>query len=926
MREINGAQWWKFDFHTHTPASECYGGGPLQEELEKTTAQEWLFNQMKAGLDCIAVTDHNSTQWIGPLRVALAELSDAGAPGFRPLTLFPGLELTASGGVHILAIFDPATSPEKVQSLLGEVRYRGVPGGSDITAEASLTDTLEAIVRCKGLPVLAHVDIRTGAFAELTGNALDQLLRSGAVAAMEVRDAGYRPPQLYTDRKLRWARVLGSDSHHPSGSHGQRYPGSHFTWVKMGTPNLDQLRLALLDGDNLSIKRSDECSLDPNKVEQNYIESLLVSDAARMGRGDPATFAFSPWMNALIGGRGTGKSTAVHFVRACLGRTKRDELRGDDQDNLPFVTFERFMGRSGRAGQSSGVTDSTQAELVLWHEGRRFKVLWQNDGTHEVQRESGGRWERDASQDLDRFGVQVFSQGQLLEMATGDSKPLMELVDAGADTAEVKEEMANLAGRYHTLRSEVRELEQRLESRDRVVAELDDVKAKLGKMEESNHATILKDHQRRGRQKRELESQRSAADECAEAVDGLADSMQLSDLPEGMFGEDDAGVVDAVNELSSVVDEVAHKLCDAAASITAAIAVFSQKTLDGAFGETCSKAKEAYEKLVEELQQQGVHDPSDYGRLVQERQRLEEALKQYDEFTEKKAELENKASSVLHERKAVRRRLTSRRETCLSEQVAKDPHVKIDLEPFGPSGGKSSLNELARLFGWESQEFLKELWSEEDEQESGALADLYGGSTSEVEERLESLKRKLMEGPGPAEQDFGGRLRNSIRKQLESRPALVDELELWFPEDTLAVQYSQKGDGTDFKPIQSGSPGQQSAALLAFVLKRGTNPIILDQPEDDLDNQLIYDLVVEQLRRSKQSRQFIVVTHNPNIVVNGDAEQVHVMEFEHGQCRIRRFGPLQDSDIRDDVCEIMEGGRQAFLNRYRRLERGGSDV
>lgn len=75
-----------------------------------------------------------------------------------------------------------------------------------------------------------------------------------------------------------------------------------------------------------------------------------------------------------------------------------------------------------------------------------------------------------------------------------------------------------------------------------------------------------------------------------------------------------------------------------------------------------------------------------------------------------------------------------------------------------------------------------------------------------------------------------------------------------------------------------GSPGQKSAVILAFILNSGENPLIIDQPEYDLDNNLIYSLVVKSIRKMKSKRQIIIVTHNPNIPVLGDAEGIIVLE------------------------------------------------
>ena len=135
----------------------------------------------------------------------------------------------------------------------------------------------------------------------------------------------------------------------------------------------------------------------------------------------------------------------------------------------------------------------------------------------------------------------------------------------------------------------------------------------------------------------------------------------------------------------------------------------------------------------------------------------------------------------------------------------------------------------------------------------------------------------------------------------------------------MAVSYSKGGLGRDFVSLRNGSAGEKAAALLAFFLAHGSSPLVIDQPENDLDNHLITDLVVKQLRENKARRQVIVVTHNPNIVVNGDAEMVHAMRFENGQCRAKASGPLQEPLVRSEVCEIMEGGKPALTSRYQRL-------
>ncbi|MES2770763.1 MAG: AAA family ATPase, partial [Pseudomonadota bacterium] len=143
------------------------------------------------------------------------------------------------------------------------------------------------------------------------------------------------------------------------------------------------------------------------------------------------------------------------------------------------------------------------------------------------------------------------------------------------------------------------------------------------------------------------------------------------------------------------------------------------------------------------------------------------------------------------------------------------------------------------------------------------------------------------------------------------------ELACWFPEDEITLRYRPK-EGSKYKNIDQASAGQKTAAMLSFLLLHGDEPLLLDQPEDDLDNALVSELVVAQLRKNKARRQLVVVTHNANIVVNADAELVMTMAF-NGQIDLASAGGLQEIFVRQNVCSVMEGGAEAFRQRYKRI-------
>ena len=290
-------------------------------------------------------------------------------------------------------------------------------------------------------------------------------------------------------------------------------------------------------------------------------------------------------------------------------------------------------------------------------------------------------------------------------------------------------------------------------------------------------------------------------------------------------------------------------------------------------------------------------------------------------------------SDVEHSELAkARRKLSEARARFLEETLAENEFVRIRLIPYGenPRAAEQSLREVLNA---EDDRFSADIGGPESALQDGGiieslLVDLPEECPSrqdELENRLNELQAKFAEacsGKGA----FGGRFSNYLKKQFDSSPEYLDRLLTWFPPDSLQVEHRLTGPGSEFRPIGQGSAGQRAAAMLAFLLAYGEDPLVLDQPEDDLDNQLIYGLIVRQIRENKLRRQIIAVTHNPNIVVNGDAEMVHVLGFGNGQCQVLHSHSLQHSEVREQVCLVMEGGREALERRYRRLDAGSGDV
>ena len=915
----NGARWWKCDFHTHTPASKDYGKGRNQTALQERSPKEWLLDYMRAGVDCIAITDHNTGAWIDPVKTALGELASEKPEGFRPLSVFPGVEISVNGGVHLLAILGCDKTTADIDSLLGAVGFHSpCKGSSDAVTTKSFIEVVEAIVSANGLAIPAHVDDADGLF-RLPGTTLQQALNCKGIFAMELRNPAYQKPQLYVSKKLHWAEILGSDSHHPSGIAGQSYPGSHFTWVKMGSPSVEGLRLALLDGE-LSVRRSDQDTDDPNEHAPLALDSIEVSQARYMGCSQNFTIRFNPWFNAIIGGRGTGKSTVVEFLRTALRRN--DELPETLQPE-----FEQYNLVYRDREDSGLLTENASIRVVCRKDSDRFRVQWNPAGDLEpIEQEVNGQWRRAEGDIQQRFPVRIYSQKQVFQLARTPFA-LLKIIDEAPEVGyhAWSEKWKTEESRFLSLRAKAREIRAGLGEEQRLRGELDDVERKLAIFEQSGHTEILKSFQKRKRQQRDVEvweeswtgTEEQLREVAAEIVPDLlaGPSFDSDSAPDRELQERAAKTHDHLDEIRKSVETLASQANEV-------VSEWRKSRDESSWKQSVEAAAQAYQELTENLSREGAGDPAAYGELVQRRQVIEQRLEELDERRKQVDDLNNQADAHLQHLLEIRRELTASRRSFLNSVLSDNPYVQIQVAPYG--AGETVESEFRRLLQREDGTFEKDIGSPND---GGLLGELYkqDDGAEMIEENLLDIKTRITEiasgeyGTGVADRRFATHVGNLP-------PEALDRIDLWFPEDSLEVQYSARGDGQHFRSIQEGSPGQKTAALLAFLLSYGDEPLILDQPEDDLDNHLIYDLIVTQLREIKRHRQVIVVTHNANIVVNGDAELVVALAARGGETQKECEGSLQEQQVRETICAVMEGGRKAFEDRYRRIALEGRHV
>lgn len=910
-------RWWKFDFHTHTPKSNDYGRG--EGTLKSIEPEEWLQKAMESGLDCVVVTDHNSGGWIDVLKAKNKALRDRDTKPvwYRELTIFPGVEITvadSSRRVHLLAVFDPSCGSDKVTGVLGSCGITSGYGDEQNTSTTTgFIETVRKITEAEGVAIPAHIDGSKGLLESVTALTSELEKSLQAVSAAEFCDLHKFDNVEPTLKKAvdRLAKVAGSDAHKPDDI------GRYFSWLKMSRPSIEGLRLALLDHE-FCVKNQPE---DPNRLPDLFLSKLTIKAMRHCGRisGQAFVTRLHPHFNAVIGGRGAGKSTILESIRIA---SRRDQNLATEAPRVK-AELDKFMELS----QNKGVMlNDTEILLEIHRRGRNYQLRWRFDGKGAVlEEEANSVWQEIEAGDLrERFPISIFSQKQINELAS-NPRGLLEVVDRSPEVnrAEWKSRWESVKSQFLQSRERKRELLRQLAGEQQIRAKLEDVKNDLKQYEEKGHGEVLKQYQKRSQQKNGLPDDH-VFNELSSGIRELASSTGLSDFPAHLFDEQDetTAEIKAIHEQTArelkKVSETLGKLADSVDELKSERA----KNISSSQWQQAVQASiDAYKGLLKEYEEKKSSlSISLYGEWVEQRNQLQQQLKKLDSIRRETDATEKQIAESLAKLQGLRVELFEKRKSFLNKVIGASAFVRMELVQYGDVSTLES--EYRSLLNLADGKFVSSVCDSENKQ--GLLWAFNKWEEAKTPEsdlpklisQIKARTYDIARGKGSGNH---GSFDNRLKKLIETQPAIFDQLDAWWPEDMLRVKYSKDTSSGKFDNLEKGSAGQKAAAILAFLLSHGDEPLIIDQPEDDLDNALIYDLIVRQIHENKSRRQLIIVTHNPNIVVNGDSELVHVLKYEGGQVQIDQQGGLEESNIRELICTIMEGGRQAFLKRYRRM-------
>jgi hypothetical protein len=308
------------------------------------------------------------------------------------------------------------------------------------------------------------------------------------------------------------------------------------------------------------------------------------------------------------------------------------------------------------------------------------------------------------------------------------------------------------------------------------------------------------------------------------------------------------------------------------------------------------------ETKKEELDEKGIKDIDNFEVLLEEKESRKQKISELGKVENEIKDLINKKSSVYKSIVGKAKEIALKRKSFLQE-ILKGQNVSISVKPFRDK--EHYVTEFRKIIQRE-HEF--------DGSINHLIDKCFKGKSPEKLKEIHFDLDKLRKDETVV--GYDGHFKRFMRELDDGQ---YDKLKILLPEDEIFAQYKPSGSDT-FRNISNASAGQKTCSILTFILSYGTTPLILDQPEDDLDNHLVYGLIVDRLRKSKENRQLLVVTHNANIPVNGDSEYILAMDSESKYLQIAYEGTIEEKPIKKEICDVMEGGEDAFKLRSQRYE------
>ena len=836
------------------------------------------------GVSVLAITDHNNASGVSTFQEAAVDYN---------ITIFPGFELSSSEGIHVLCIYPLNTNEEQLGRFLGEFGIRETEPSSALSSK-SFGDILLGVQGQGGVTIAAHVTNAKGLFKVWDGLPRIQAWQNEHLLAIQipgpVRDLPLNDRQIVENKNPDYCRA------HTAGEK-QAVAVVNAKDVKRPEDLADPSATCLIKMSEVTIEGLHQAFLDPdsrirlNSDPEPEEHAELLSLAWEGGFLDSAAIHFNPNLNVLIGGRGAGKSTIVESLRYVLG--------------LESIGEEARKAHEGMV--SNVLRGGTKISLHVrsHHPSKREYRIERTVPNPLIVRDDSGQISSLLPEDI-LPRVEIYGQHEISELARSPEKRTLLLKRFVQHDESLARRKASVRRDLEQTRKSIIDVRTELQYIDDQLAMLPSLEETLVRYQEAGLEDRLRERSLLLREERILDSIPERVlmfRECLETLrQGLPidrvflSARALEDLP----GKTILADADPVLErLSNDLEQVANLLEEALERADQGI-----ENIRGRWGERKISVEAEYQKILRELQKSAV-DGEEFIRLrgqieglrpLRERRTLLERLE--EEHSDRRLALLAEWEEV----KATEFRLLDRAAKTVSRKLRDRVSVEVTS-----AGNRGPLYETLRS------------------EIGGRLSEAVEQLARSLDFSLPQFIKCCRDGADAVNKTYSIPPAQAERLAKASPEALmrIEELELP-PTTAIRLNTAPFGEPPSWQPLDELSTGQKATAVLLLLLLESDAPLIVDQPEDDLDNRFITEGVVPRMREEKRRRQFIFATHNANIPVLGDAELILGLtpsgEAEGGRASIRpeHVGSIDAPAVRELVEDILEGGKDAFETRRRK--------
>lgn len=685
--------------------------------------------------------------------------------------------------------------------------------------------------------------------------------------------------------------------------------GDPSTWVKWSEPTAEALRQACL-------ARESRVSHSEPSLPTAWITRLSVSNSKFMG---PIELRLNPQYNAVIGGRGTGKSSILGYLRWALCD---HQLTSQAEDDASSAALRDLRLVEATLGPFSSTVDVHLSVNGITHVVRRSAV----DGAVQLKIGDAEFRSAEASEVRRLLPIQAYSQKQLSTVAVRIDE-LTRFV-----TAPIRRQLQEIDAKARELDGQIREAYTTLqryrhldESTRAIALELRSTKDQAASLREGMSGVSDGD--------RELLDSKSAVDHALSLLDDWAETAASTSGAVSGAIEDVENARASLESPDDVWVEIRpdlvelHSTRDAAYQVLLSDLRSALDRFDSAMGragedertERTSTRLAAFEKEYEEVKRRSTTHETKLAKLAElEKQqesldrKLRRELAVRDQLGDPAAVLDARRAELV-ELMATRSEVVEAQ--CFSLSELSDGMIRATLRRG------QGLQRVADSFrGFISGSGVRSAKVDalfEQLAEDGDPLSTWNRVLTELEMMASaSPEREFRSEDAPTTSRLGMTVGELNKIAAKSTPDGWLNLALTAVEDHPRFEYRTRED--DYIAFEDASAGQQATALMAVLLAQAGPPLVVDQPEDDLDSQVVQD-VVSRLWSAKSKRQIVFASHNANLVVNGDADLVVCCDYrvagDQSGGKIKLEGAIDQTAVRSEITTVMEGDERAFRLR-----------